>query len=116
MVKLYVGITDGDWFTHLSARPNLGELNFWAPSGGRRFRVLQPGELFLFKLHSPNDFIVGGGVFAYENLLPTSLAWAAFGEGNGAPTLDIMRRRIGFYRGEPYDPRTDPTIGCRILE
>jgi len=30
-------------------------INFWQPSGGRQFRVLQPGEPFLFKLHSPRN-------------------------------------------------------------
>jgi hypothetical protein len=37
------------------------EVNFWQPSGSRRFRVWQAGEPFLFKLHSPENFIVGGG-------------------------------------------------------
>jgi len=36
-------------------------VNFWQPSGKQQFRALAPGELFLFKLHSPDNFIVGGG-------------------------------------------------------
>ena len=43
-----------------------------------------PGEFFLFKLHAPRNVIVGGGIFAYANALPWSLAWEAFGEANGA--------------------------------
>jgi putative restriction endonuclease len=35
--------------------------------------------VFLFKLHSPVDFIVGGGVFAHASILPVSPAWDAFG-------------------------------------
>ena len=54
--------------------PDLKEVNFWASSGAN-FRALQLGELFLFKLHAPRNVIVGGGVFAYANSLPCSLAW-----------------------------------------
>jgi hypothetical protein len=38
-------------------------VNFWQPSGSREFKVLQPGEPFLFKLHSPDNFIVGSGFY-----------------------------------------------------
>jgi hypothetical protein len=38
------------------------------PGDAAPFRALQPGELFLFKLHAPLNFIVGGGVFAYQRL------------------------------------------------
>ena len=79
MVNLYVGITDYDWFRFLSALPNVDEVNFWQPGGRTNFKALQSGELFLFKLHSPRNFIVGGGVFARADILPTSLAWDAFG-------------------------------------
>ena len=37
-VRLVVAVTDGDWFNHLSARTDLEEVNFWAPSVGN-FRV-----------------------------------------------------------------------------
>lgn len=43
----------------LRQQPNLGEVNFWAPSTAN-FRALQPGELFLFKLYAPRNVIVGG--------------------------------------------------------
>jgi putative restriction endonuclease len=46
--------------------------------------ALQLGELFLFKLHPLRNVIGGGGVFAYANTLPCSLAWEAFRETNGA--------------------------------
>ena len=58
-MNLYVGITDLDWFTHLKAtQPD--EVNFWQPGGSRAFKTLLPGEPFLFKLHSPRNYIVGG--------------------------------------------------------
>jgi putative restriction endonuclease len=116
MVKLYVGITDGEWYQHLSGRPDLTEVNFWAPGGSHHFRALQPGEFFLFKLKSPNNFIVGGGLFVSESITPISVAWSAFGDANGAGSLDALRRRIARIRGERVDPHADPNIGCRILE
>ena len=69
-------------------------------------RALEPGELFLFKLHAPRNFIVGGGVFAYENSLRCSLAWEAFGESNGASSLGEMRARIAKYRRVVFDDRS----------
>ena len=112
-VRLVVGVTDRDWFEHLRARPHLGEVNFWSPSP-RPFRALAPGELFLFKLKAPVDRIAGAGVFAHAGDMPSSLAWAAFGEANGAGSLGEMRRRIARYRGG-VDPRGDFAIGCRVL-
>lgn len=113
-VNLIIAVTDGDWFRMLSQRPDLDEVNFWAPSAAN-FRALQPGELFLFKLHAPNNMIVGGGIFAYANVLPCSLAWSAFGEANGAQSADEMRTRIAHYRRIDPNDRSDFTIGCRIL-
>lgn len=115
MVNLYVGITDYDWFRFLSTLPKIDEVNFWQPGGRTNFRALQAGELFLFKLHSPRNFIVGGGVFVRADILPTSLAWEAFGTKNGTRSLAEIRKRIAFYRNRPDDPRDDYMIGCRIL-
>ena len=113
-VSLVVAVTDDDWFEMLRRQPELPEVNFWAPSASS-FRALEPGELFLFKLHAPRNVIVGGGVFAYANALPCSLAWAAFGVSNGAVSLQEMRARIVRYRRTSSDDRSDFTIGCRIL-
>lgn len=113
-VRLAVAVTDKDWFDFLRIRPDLSEVNFWAP-GAAPFRALQPGELFLFKLHSPLNFIVGGGVFAYANSIPCSLAWEAFGASNGAVSLADMRQRIAKYRRADTADRSDFVIGCRIL-
>lgn len=116
VVSIFVGVTDKDWFDFLAVQQP-DEVNFWAPSGRSNFRALQPGELFLFKLHSPNNFIVGGGVFSHASNLPLSLAWDAFGTKNGVVSLATMRNRIGRYRSDEAarDLRADPVIGCRIL-
>ena len=113
-INLVVAVTDDDWFEMLRKRPNLSEVNFWAPSAAT-FRALQPGEMFLFKLHAPRNVIVGGGIFAYANALPCSLAWAAFGEANGARSAQEMRTRIARYRRTDPNDRSDFAIGCRIL-
>jgi len=44
-----------------------------------------------------------------------SLAWDAFGIGNGARSLAEMRERIAYYRRRSADPMEDYTIGCIIL-
>lgn len=113
-INLVIAVTDGDWFEMLRQQPNLNEVNFWAPSG-TNFRALQPGELFLFKLHAPLNYIVGGGIFAYANAVPCSLAWEAFGEANGARSAKEMRSRIAKYRRKDPNDRSDFEIGCRIL-
>lgn len=74
MVNLFVAITDRSWFELLSQEwPD--EVNFWQPSGNRNFGAVSVGELFLFKLHAPDDFIVGGGIFSHASNVPLSLAW-----------------------------------------
>jgi putative restriction endonuclease len=112
-IRLLVAVTDRDWFEFLRTKPALLEVNFWAP-GAAPFKALQAGELFLFKLHAPFNFIVGGGFFAYANTFPCSLAWEALHEANGASSLADMRQRIIKYR-RGGDGREDFSIGCRIL-
>jgi len=114
-MRAYVGITDRDWYRFLRDRPELPEVNFWQPGGGRGFRALALGEPFLFKLHAPQNYIVGGGFFAHFSRLPVSMAWKTFGEMNGAGTYLEMRRRIEKHRPEESQPFEDYEIGCIIL-
>jgi putative restriction endonuclease len=115
-MQAYIGITDRDWFDLLRSLPQLDEVNFWQPSGNRQFRALNPGELFLFKLHSPYDYIVGGGLYAHSSLLPISLAWETFGVSNGARNLAEMRTRVEKYRRQVESYTADYVIGCVLLE
>lgn len=115
-MNIYVGVTDFNWYQKLISIPNIDEVNFWQPGGNRQFNVLKKGELFLFKLHSPRNFIVGGGIFAYNNILPLSLAWDSFAEKNGVDSLDEMRRRIEYYRKQDHSQTLDYSIGCILLE
>ncbi len=71
--------------------------------------------MLLFKLHSPRNFIVGGGFFTRFVHLPISLSWEAFGEGNGVRSLSEMRERIVKYRRVPIAPMENPKIGCILL-
>ena len=114
-MRLFVGVTDNNWYDFLSRLPDCDEVNFWQPSPATSFRALKPGELFLFKLHSPFDFITGGGVFTRYTTLPVSLAWEAFKEKNGASSFKEMRSMILSKRDLPQDTREDFQIGCIIL-
>jgi putative restriction endonuclease len=109
-----VANTDPDWFDFLSAQAGVDEINFWQPTGSFTFGAIQPGELFLFRMKSPRNAIGGYGVFSHASNLPISLAWEAFGIKNGAPTLEIMRQRVGRYR-TVTSPLEDYMIGCRIV-
>lgn len=111
-MKIWIGVTDKDWYEHLF-RMAPEEVNFWQPSGSRTFRVLQPGEPFLFKLHSPENFIVGGGFFVRHSALPASLAWNAFERKNGVDSLNDLILRVRRYRAD--DRSVDPVIGCNVL-
>lgn len=111
-MKIWVGVTDKDWFDHLS-RLKPDEVNFWQPSASRTFKVLEPGEPFLFKLHAPHNFIVGGGFFVRYSALPASLAWEAFQIKNGVASFEELRARIRRYRSN--DETLDPMIGCNVL-
>ena len=114
-MNFFVAVTDYDWFQLHASKPRVDEVNFWRPSSEAPFKALQAGELFLFKLHSPRNFIVGGGFFARFIQLPISLSWEAFGEANGVRSLSEMRDRIAKYRRVPIGPMENPTIGCILI-
>lgn len=114
-----IGVTDDDWFEQLRAanrRAPLEEVNFWQPSGGSAFRALDPGEPFLFKLHSPRDIIVGGGFFGHFSLLGVDDAWETFGAANGVTSRAELRSRIAHYRGVPVFQVDAKPIGCILLQ
>lgn len=114
-MKGYVGVTDNDWFEFLAKQPGIDEVNFWQPGGNRLFKSLNSNEPFFFKLHAPQNFIVGGGFFAHSSILPISLAWKSFQEKNGASSILQMRRRTEKYRRTRPAPFEDYKIGCIIL-
>ncbi len=113
-MKYYIGVSDKIWFDFLTGQQP-DEVNFWQPGGTTNFRALKPGEPFLFKLHSPLNYIVGGGFFVKHSLLPLSIAWQAFGQKNGTPDLLAFYQQIKKYRDRSGTMKPDPTIGCIIL-
>jgi putative restriction endonuclease len=113
-MKFYIGVTDDNWFQYL-AKVQPDELNFWQPGGKQSFKAIQPSDLFLFKLHSPNNFIVGGGFFVRHSFLPVSLAWEAFENKNGTSDYLSFRNAIHKYRKSDFRSEPDPIIGCIIL-
>ena len=114
-MKVYVGVTDRDWYEFLRRRPDTEEVNFWQPSGGRRFGAIGPGDLFLFKLHYPENMIVGGGAFVSFDSFPAWLVWDAFQDQNGARSYGDMCRRIERYRKTRMSVAGTEQIGCIII-
>jgi putative restriction endonuclease len=89
----YIGHTDHGWWDFLHARPEIREVNFWRPGGGRRFTALAAGEPFFFRLKSPINQIGGFGLFARYGALPVWHAWEVFGEANGvASEAELIER------------------------
>lgn len=110
-MKLYVGITDSEWFRYLRST-HADEMNFWRPRATSQFKALEPGELFLFKSKYPYHRIIGGAFFVRHTTLSLDLAWKAFGTANGTDSLEKLRRMI---QGHRKDNDLNPTIGCTIL-
>jgi len=113
-MDFWVGVTDNDWHSFLaSQQPD--EVNFWQPSGTPPFKR-ENIELFLFKLHSPLNYIVGGGYFVTYVNLPISIAWETFGEKNGVSNYADLRKKITLYReSRGHTNIIDPEIGCSVL-
>lgn len=110
-MKFYIAITDNRWYQFLAdLKPD--EVNFWKPGGQTSFRALPAGSLFLFKLHSPLNYISGGGYFLKYEAFPMSLVWDAFQEKNGASDFTTFSKMILSHRN---DSSHDPIIGCIIL-
>ena len=113
-MKMWVGVTDSQWFAFLAGRQD-EEVNFWQPGGGSAFRAIETGAPFLFKLHYPLHYVVGGGSFIRQVRLPLCIAWDTFQEKNGAPDLNTFRSQILRHRGRGETAEADPVIGCVVL-
>lgn len=114
-IKGYVALTDPDWYRYLCARPNLDEVNFWQPHGGRAFRAINPGAPFFFKLRAPHRSVVGFGFFERHEVLPAWLAWDLFGDKNGAPDFDGMIDRVERLRAEDSPRAGTFQVGCIMV-
>lgn len=110
-MKYFLAVTDDNWFYFLAGQEP-DEINFWRPNNKNRFHAIREGAPFLFKLHSPNNFVVGGGFFVRHFILPINLAWDTFGIKNGAETYDGFYKSVMNYH---HHNEINPSIGCTIL-
>ena len=108
-MKFIVAVTDNEWFRYLRQRKP-EEVNFWSP--GRAPIRADVGTPWLFKLHAPLNFVVGGGYFMHRTVLPLRVAWDTFAEQNGAANYDAFAGRIQRLSGRAQPPEV---IGCTVL-
>ena len=114
VMHAYVGVTDSDWYRFLAAHPEVAEVNFWQPSGGREFRILGPGEPPSL-IPTTHNRVVGAGFVSDSARLRVSEAWELFGEANGVAVVEQTRARIGRYRRTPIGSSEHPVIGCLFV-
>ena len=113
--NICVGVTDNKWFSFLAQEKDVDEVNFWRPSSKAGLRGLQPGDLFLFRLHQPEGKIAGGGYFVKYLPMPIGYAWTAYGRKNGAESLQALRDSIARFRDDAAQQAGNYTIGCILL-
>jgi putative restriction endonuclease len=111
-MKFYLGVTDNRWYNFLAGQSR-EDVNFWQPGGNSNFKVLLQGAPFLFKLKFPTNAIAGVGFFSSHTLLPISVAWEIFGQGNGCTSLQELQRMILPLRRDQSS--INPQIGCIVL-
>jgi putative restriction endonuclease len=109
-VRGFIGHTDAGWWRLLSAAPELSEVNFWRPGGGRTFSALRSGEPFFFRLKSPVNKIGGFGLFARYASLPIWRAWEVFGLSNGVRDESEFVERLERLARRPVSQTS--VIGC----
>lgn len=113
-MKIYVGITDWDWYNYLRDG-SFTEVNFWKPGGGS-LKAISKGDLFLFKLKAAHGGrIAGGGFFEECRTMSIDWAWHAFERENGADNLVELGERIRRYRKDDRVDLFSAQIGCIIL-
>ena len=110
-MKFYVGITNNEWFRYLAAKAP-EEVNFWRPRSQQQFRAIKKDDLFLFKLHSPDNYIAGGGFYLRHDFLPLWFAWDTFGQNNGVPDYQTFEHRILEHRDAA---ELTLKLGCTVL-
>ena len=107
----YLALTDPDWYRYLAARPNLDEVNFWQPHGGRAFRALQPGDPFIFKLRAPEEELERYAMLAAKALLE-KLGWTVRHLSRTSPSDYEARRDDEVMQ---VDVKGTTTTGSAIL-
>jgi putative restriction endonuclease len=114
-MRIFLGVTDKEWFDLHASRGHVEEVNFRRPAPTATFKALGPGELMLFKLHAPDNFVVGGRVLHQVPAAPCESCLGCVSRGHGTKSLEAMRARVAYYRRSPMAPNENPTIGCILL-
>ena len=113
-MKFYIGNTDLDWYKYLKGiYPE--DINFWQPGGTIRFKAVEPGSPFLFRLKSPVNKIAGIGFFTSHSILPIDFAWEVFQNRNGTNSFLDFYSKIKTYRDISNSIEKNPNIGCIVL-
>ena len=110
-MKIFVGVTDREWFTQLSAS-HADEVVFWKPGAPDNWHPIPVGAPFLFKLRKAPHVIAGGGFFVRYSKMPTSIVWDAFGRKTGRKSFNDLRETLNEITG---NSSIDPPCGCIIL-
>lgn len=113
-MNYYIGVTNQQWYEQLRNKC-FDIVNFWRP-GSTNFKSLKPGELFLFKLHSPNDYIAGVGYFSSFKKMPVKTAWEIYQARNGVENYKEFIHTLASYRNISDEEMSYCEIGCIILE
>ncbi len=113
-MNMYVGITDVNWYESLKDK-KFKEICFIKPAGNINFRALKRDELFLFKLHSPQNFIVGGGYFLCYSNVPSFMLWDIFNDRTGALNEQELNERLKGSSGEENRDFSELNTGCIVL-
>jgi putative restriction endonuclease len=110
-MRFWVGVTDKNWFLQLQAQEP-DEVNFWQPTPTAPASFLQPGVPFLFKLHHPDNYIVG--VATSFGLARCPLVW--HGRHSGQRMVSQTTQLCGpESRASVETVRGDHEIGCNLL-
>jgi putative restriction endonuclease len=109
-----VALTDHRLLENLRTTAIGGVINFWTPTPWN-VRGLQPGDRLYFLMKSPIRKIAGYGEFRRYANMRASLAWSAYGIGNGVASLDELVGLVDHFasmNSKKYEAVPDPEIGC----
>lgn len=113
MKDLFIGNTDHDWFNFCKENPHFEQVNFWQPSI-QKFKALEEGGIFFFRLKSPINKIGGFGTLASAHSASIGLLWDDLGQSNGVQSQEELIERVRKYRKIKFVDR-NTQIGFKIL-
>lgn len=112
----YIGVTSREWFTYLSKREQIGEVNFWRKNTNN-FKKLSKGDPFFFLVKNEKGIkgeraVLGTAIFERFEVRTIEDAWDIYKEGNGDSKKEFFSNRIKNMYGSTNDI---VKIGCIVL-